>query len=144
MSGADMYKHDQSNSVLPQDPVFVVIRTKGVLKPITYRQLQTKNRLLIGKTGRDPTLFALIVSGGAVVHGRSRLEFQHHGDWLSHCCKKYWTFDFLEKLSVSETMSIKIINMVENWIVCKEIRTVGIKSYIYVFYCFRVKWRLSM
>ena len=103
----------KATPVLPDDPVFVV-RTEGVLKPIIYRQLQTKIKLLIGKTGRDPTHFAShsIRRGGfswTFKAGVPTNLIQHHWDWLSNCHKKYLTFDFREKLSVSETMAIKII-----------------------------------
>ena len=59
------------------------------------------------------------VFAGEAVLGLSRLEFlpilfSINLDWLSECYKRYLTFDFNEKLSVSEAMATKIIKTIEN------------------------------
>ena len=41
-----------------QDPVFVMRTDNGKLKPLLYKQLQEKIKVLIGKMGQDPTLYA--------------------------------------------------------------------------------------
>ena len=102
-----------------QDPVFVMRTGNGKLKPLLYKQLQEKIKVLIGKTGRDPTLYAshsFRRGGGcswAFKAGVPTDLIQHHADWASDCYRRYLTFDFGEKLSVSESMAIKIIQAVE-------------------------------
>ena len=103
----------------PDDPVFSMRTNKGKVKPLIYRHLQEKIKGLIAKTGRDPHLYVShsFRRGGcswAFKAGVPTDLIQHHGDWLSECYKRYLTFDFNEKLSVSEAMATKIIKTIKN------------------------------
>ena len=98
-------------------PAFLINNGKGRTKPLIYGQLQEKIKGLISKTGRDSSLYSthsLRRGGGswAFKAGVPTNLIQHHGDWLSDCYKNYLTFDFQEKLSVSERMACKIISNV--------------------------------
>ena len=96
-------------------PVFLIKSDKGKFNPLTYGQLQEKVKWLVAKTGRDPNLYSThsLRRGGyswAFKSGVPTNLIQHHGDWLSDCYKNYLTFDFQEKLSVSERMACKILS----------------------------------
>ena len=78
-----------------QNPVFVMRTGNGKLKPLLYKQLQEKIKVLIGKTGRDPVLYAshsFRRGGGGGGWGPCSWAFkagvppdliQHHADWAS-------------------------------------------------------------
>ena len=109
----------RANLASHDDPVFSMRTNKGKLKPLIYRHLQEKIKGLIGKTERDPHLYAShsFRRGGcswAFKAGVPTDLIQHRGDWPSECYKRYLTFDFNEKLSVSEAMATKIIKIIEN------------------------------
>ena len=95
-------------------PTFLVKSSNGKVKPLALT-LQGIIKGLVARTGRDPTLY----SSHSLRRGRCPFVFksgvstsliQHHGDWLSDCYKNYLSFDFREKLSVSERMAFKIIS----------------------------------
>lgn len=96
------------------DPAFCFLSSKGEIKPILYKQLQQKLRSLTAKTGREPDMFSShsFRRGGCTWAFKSGVPtnlIQHHGDWLSDCYKNYLSFDFREKLSVSNSMAARII-----------------------------------
>ena len=98
-------------------PAFLINNGNGRTKPLIYGQLQEKIKGLISKSGRDSSLYSThsLRRGGcswAFKAGVPTNLIQHHGDWLSDCYKNYLTFDFQEKLSVSERMACKIISNV--------------------------------
>ena len=98
-------------------PAFLINTGKGRIKPLIYGPLQEKIEGLISKTGRDSSLYSThsLGKGGcswAFTAGVPTNLIQHHGDWLSDCYKNYLTFDFHEKLLVSERMACKIISNV--------------------------------
>ena len=46
-------------------------------------------------------------------HGELTDLIQHHADWASDCYRRYLTFHFAEKLSVSESIAIKIFKQLK-------------------------------
>ena len=102
---------------LDSQPAFLIKVGSGKFKPLIYGQLQERIKTLIALTGRDSNLYSThsLRRGGcswAFKAGVPTNLIQHHGDWLSDCYKNYLTFDFHEKLSVSERMASKIISKV--------------------------------
>lgn len=88
---------------------------KSKLSITTYSQFQSKLRELIALTGRDSNLFSShgLRRGGASWAFKSKVEselIQFHGDWLSQIYTEYLTYDFNQKLSVSQKMSSRILN----------------------------------
>ena len=103
---------------LVHDPALVRRTDKGRIKPLLYKHLQEKIKVLISKTGRDPQLY----SSHSFRRGRCTWAFkaevptdriQHHGDWLSDCYKRFLAFDFNEKLSVCEAMARKLFSLTD-------------------------------
>lgn len=97
------------------DPAFAVKTGGSSIAPILYKQLHNKIKYLIAETGRDPALYSShsFRRGGctwAFKAGVPTNLIQHHGDWMSECYKNYLTFDFHEKLLVSQKMALKIIS----------------------------------
>ena len=104
----------RATPALVHDPAFVRRTDKGRIKPLLYKHLQEKIKILISKTGRDPQLYSShsFRRGGCTWAFKAGVPtdlIQHHGDWLSDCYKRYLAFDFKEKLSVSEAMAREII-----------------------------------
>ena len=98
------------------DPAFCFHSSnkKKSLVPITYAQFQAKFRDLISCTGRDENLFSSysLRRRGCSWAFKSEVKselMQHHGDWVSECYKEYLTYDFPQKLSVSNKMCNRII-----------------------------------
>lgn len=100
----------------PEDPAFCVSTSKNSkVVPVTYLQFQRKLRELISYTGRDEKAFSShsIRRGACTWAFKSKVKselIQQHADWVSDCYKEYLTYDFQQKLSVSQKMSMKIIN----------------------------------
>ena len=91
------------------DPVFCINSDKGRLIPITYSKFQKKLKYMISKTGRNCNLFSShsLCRGGCSWAFKSHVNselIQHHGDWLSDAYKQYLSYDFEQKLSVSQLM----------------------------------------
>ena len=102
-------------------PDFIVdARKAGASRqaPLSYKQLQEKIKYLIHKTGRDPLAYSShsFRRGGcswAFKAGVPVNLIQQHGDWLSECYQNYLSFDFSQKLSVSQLMSQQILENLE-------------------------------
>ena len=99
------------------DPAFCFhsLNKPNRLVPLTYAQFQAKLRELISCTGRLANLFSThsIRRGSCSWAFKSRVKselIQHHGDWVSECYKEYLTYDFHQKLSVSQKLCCRILN----------------------------------
>lgn len=99
------------------DPAFCISikGKKSKLVPITYPQFQRRLRQLISYTGRDENSYSShsLRRGGCTWAFKSKVNpelIQQHADWVSDCYKEYLSYDFHQKLSVSQKMSKKIIN----------------------------------
>ena len=113
------------------DPTFCIhslIKKPNRLVPPTYAQFQAKLRELISGTGRDENLFSphSIRRGSCSWAFKSRVKselIQHHGGWVSECYKEYLTYDFHQKLSVSQKMCSRIVN--DSYFFCSRKAFVG-------------------
>lgn len=97
------------------DPAFCLPSGRKIC-PLLYSQFQKRLKSLISKSGRDPNLFSShsFRRGGcswAFKSGVPTSLIQHHGDWASECFKRYLAFDFQSKLSVSNDMANRIIEL---------------------------------
>ncbi|MCG8075263.1 MAG: hypothetical protein JAY75_03350 [Candidatus Thiodiazotropha taylori] len=96
-------------------PAFLIQYKKGKFRPLLYKQLQDKLKWLVTQTGRDPVQYSThsLRRGGCSFAFKSGVPtslIQFHGDWASECYRNYLTFDFQEKLSVSEKMAFEILS----------------------------------
>lgn len=97
------------------DSAFSYNLNRSKLGIITYTQFQNKLRELISLTGRNSSLYSShsFRRGGCSWAFKSNVEselIKYHGDWLSLVYTEYLTYDFNQKLSVSERMSSRILN----------------------------------
>ncbi|MEW8544188.1 MAG: hypothetical protein AB2693_11700 [Candidatus Thiodiazotropha sp.] len=97
------------------DSAFSYNLSKSKLGIVTYAQFQNKLRKLISLTGRQCNLFSShsFRRGGCTWAFKSCVEselIKFHGDWMSLIYTEYLSYDFEQKLSVSERMSSRILN----------------------------------
>ena len=99
---------------------FLYLSNKGRLIPISYSKFQKKLKSMVIKTGSNCNLFSshgLRRSGCSwAFKSHVNLELiQYHGDWLSDAYKQYLSYDFEQKLSVSQlicsNIQISLLNM---------------------------------
>lgn len=80
------------------------------LQPMSYKSFQSVFRSLVGRTGRDPTLYSShsFRRGGASFAysiGVPGELIQAQGDWVSDCYKRYLHLDLDQRKRVSESMA---------------------------------------
>lgn len=112
----EAYKNVLKNvSCTSDESAFCYNVSKTTYKVITYPQFQKKLRELITLTGRNGQLFSShsFRRGSCTWAFKSNIEselIKYHGDWLSHVYTEYLSYDFEQKLSVSQRMSSRILH----------------------------------